>query len=159
MSSRVARLIVQEERNRFRSRIRLLDAGTISVDWGSATSVVRWCDVVSARAVGNHTEIATLAGPVKVHCPLKEIIEVLTSMGLVQLRRNLAVNATRVRRLIGCGQHRLVIVLEDDRCVDVGRQFQRDIRARFGRRSADRFNSSAELWPPVRMGATAMPIR
>ena len=114
---------------------------------------------VSARAVGNHTEIATLAGLVKVHCPLKEIIEVLTSIGLVQLRRNLAVNANRVRRLIGCGQHRLVVVLEGDCCVHVGRQFQRDIRAQFGRRTADRFNSRAELGHPPRRAATAIPIR
>ncbi len=159
MSSLVAPLAVRADRDDSRSRFRLLDAGTISLDWGPTTIVFQWCDVVSACAVGNHTEIATLADVVKVHCPLKEIVEVLSSLGLVQLRRNMAVNAARVRRLIGGGHHHLVVVLEDGRCMQVGRQFQRAIRARFGQRSADRFNSRGELRLQPRRGAIAIPSR
>lgn len=125
-----------------RTRFRLLDASTFSVDWGSTTSVVQWCEVISARSKGNHTEIATLARVLKVHCPLREVVQALTCLGLVQLRRDLAVNADRVRRLVGGGRHRLIVVLEDGACVRVGRQFQRDIRARFGPQRANRLSTS-----------------
>jgi DNA-binding LytR/AlgR family response regulator len=94
--------------------------------------------VISVRAVGNRTEIATLVSVLKVRCPLKDVIETLTVLGLVQLRRDLAVNAARVRRMVGGGRHRLLVVLDDGACVAVGRQFQRDIRARFGRPGANR---------------------
>ena len=126
------------ERRDARNRVRLLDTSTFSIDWGSTTTVVQWCDVISARAVGNCTEIATLAHILKVHCPLSGIVETLKCLGLVQLRRDVAVNGARVRRLVGGGRHRLVVVLEDGACVRVGRQFRRDIRARFGQQNPDR---------------------
>ena len=56
----------------------------------------------------------------------------LADLGLVQVRRDVAVNGARVRRLIGSGRHRLTVILDGGACVQVGRQFQRDIRARFG---------------------------
>lgn len=135
---RVAALTVGGEQRSSRNRVRLLHASAISMDWGSTTSVVQWCDVISARSVGNCTEVATPGGTVKARCPLKEVIEVLSVLGLVQLRRDLAVNASYVRRLTGYGRHRLIVELEDSRCVHVGRQFQRDVRALFGRQSSDR---------------------
>lgn len=137
MTGEFTAALATRERQVARSRFRVLDASTISVDWGSTTSVVPWRDVISVRAVGNRTEIATLATVLKVRCPLKEIIEALSVLGVVQLRRDLAVNGARVRRMIGGGRHRLVVVLEDGACVAVGRQFQRDIRARFGRPGAN----------------------
>lgn len=129
------RLATRGERREERLRLRLLDTDTISLDWGSTTSLVQWCDVISVRSVGNHTEIVSDACVLKVRCPLKEVIEVLTDLGLVQIRRDLAVNAARVRRMVGGGRHRLVVILEDGESIAVGRQFQRDIRVRFGRPS------------------------
>lgn len=134
----VARPATDHKRRNARRRLRVLDASTISVDWGPTTSVVQWCDVISARSVGNHTEIATVARVLRARCPLRDTIETLTGLGLVQLRRDLAVNAARVRRLVGGGRHRLVVLLDDGGCVRVGRQFQRDVRARFGQQTADR---------------------
>lgn len=118
------------------NRLRILNIDTISIDWGASTELIRWHDVVSARSVRNCTEIATRTHVVKVHCSLTDVVRTLSGLGLVQVRRDRAVNASFVRRLIGGGRHRLDIVLENDTCLRVGRQFQRDIRARFGPRPA-----------------------
>jgi hypothetical protein len=112
-------------------RVRIVGANSISLNWGSTTEIVRWCDVVFAHSVRNHTEIVTHGGTLKVHCSLSALIATLAELGLVQVRRDVAVNAVSVRRLLGSGRHRLVAVLEGGVCVPVGREFQRDIRARF----------------------------
>ncbi len=114
------------------SRLRLVGPGAISLDWGATTEVVSWPDVISAHSVRNHTEIVTRDRTLKVHCPLKTIVVALASLGLVQVRRDVAVNGGRVRRLIGAGRHRLTLVLDGGACVQVGRQFQHAVRARFG---------------------------
>jgi DNA-binding LytR/AlgR family response regulator len=147
---RVAPLIVGRKGRGYGSRLRLLDPATISVNWGPTTSLVQWCDLVMARSVRNHTEIATTAGVVKAPCPLKEVVEILASLGLVQLRRNLAVNTARVCRLVGAGHHRLFVVLDDGRYLQVGRNFQRVVRARFGAQSMGHPRTAGTL-PSLRM--------
>ncbi|HWJ12634.1 MAG TPA: hypothetical protein VNS10_02765 [Gemmatimonadaceae bacterium] len=47
------------------------------------------------------------------------------------MRRDTAVNINRVQRLVGAGRHRLIMILDDDFRVEVGREFQRQVRARF----------------------------
>ena len=116
------------------SRVRLLGPDTISLHRGAVTEVVRCRDVISARSVGNYTEIVAAGRTLKVRCPLKTIIATLTSVGLVQVRKGVAVNGARVCRLVGSGKHRLVLELEGGVCVHVGRPFQSVIRARFGSR-------------------------
>ena len=114
------------------SRLRTVGTGRISLDWGATTEVIQWSDVISLHSVRNHTEIVMRGRTLKVRCPLKAIVVRLAALGLVQVRRDVAVNGGRVRRLIGAGRHRLTLVLESGDCVEVGRQFQRDVRARFG---------------------------
>jgi DNA-binding LytR/AlgR family response regulator len=113
------------------ARVRILGANSISVNRGSTTEIIRWCDVISAHSVRNHTEIVTCGRTLKAHCSLKAILAALTALGLVQVRRDVAVNAASLRRLTGSGRHRLIAELEGGVCVPVGREFQRDIRARF----------------------------
>lgn len=114
------------------SRLRIVGIDTLSIDWGATTELIPWHDVIAARSVGNYTEILTVVRTLKVHCPLRAVVELLDQLGLVQLRRECAVNGARVRRLIGGGRHRLLVVLDEGTCVRVGRQFQSEIRARFG---------------------------
>jgi DNA-binding LytR/AlgR family response regulator len=53
-------------------------------------------------------------------------------VGVVRIHRAIAVNGSKVRSLLGRSQHRLAVMLDGDACFEVGRQFQRAIRARFG---------------------------
>jgi hypothetical protein len=55
----------------------------------------------------------------------------LAQFDLVQIRRDIAVNGANIRRLIGSGRHRLIVVLDDGARISAGREFQRQIRARF----------------------------
>jgi DNA-binding LytR/AlgR family response regulator len=47
----------------------------------------------------------------------------------------MAINANRVRRLVGQGRHRLMLTLDTGDEFLVGRQFQRATRSRFGFKS------------------------
>ena len=117
------------------SRLRVLNADSIAIHWGSAIEVIRWADVILARSVKNCTEIATRDRTLRVHSPLKGVLSALAGLGLIQIRRDTAVNEMSVRRLIGAGRHRLLVILEGGACLRVGRDFQRDVRARFGTQS------------------------
>jgi DNA-binding LytR/AlgR family response regulator len=113
-------------------RFSILGPDRIAVHWGSTTEVIAWSDVITARSVKNETVIATRGRTLRVHCPLKVVVERLAALGLVQIRRGEAVNAAHVRRLVGGGRHRLLLVLDGDVCLRVGRQFQSRIRGLFG---------------------------
>ena len=117
-------------------RCRILDPERIALSWGATTEVIPWAQVIVAQWVENCTVISTDNRTLKIRCPLVSVLERLAALGLVQVRRDVAVNAAKVRRLVGTGRHRLIIVLDDDRFVAVGREFQREVRARFG--AADR---------------------
>jgi DNA-binding LytR/AlgR family response regulator len=71
--------------------------------------------------------------------PLQAVICTLAGLGFVQIHRRIAVNDSKVLRLIRCGRRRLDFLLEDDVRLEVGRQFQRSVRDRFG---AERRDSS-----------------
>jgi DNA-binding LytR/AlgR family response regulator len=132
MSIPVARsALAKQTRNGAARRVRVLAPGWISLQWGSTTELVRWCDVISARSIQNHTEIATGSRTLNVRCPLRDIVAKLAPLGLMQIRREVAVSDACVRQLIGSGRHRLAVVLSSGAHVSVGRQFQRSVRARF----------------------------
>jgi len=59
-------------------------------------------------------------------------MESLAALGFVQIHRRVAVNDSKVRRLVRSGRRRLEILLEDESRLEVGRQYQRVVRARFG---------------------------
>jgi DNA-binding LytR/AlgR family response regulator len=112
-------------------RVRIVGTDSIALSWGSTIEIVRWMDVISVRSVQNHAEIVTRSRTLKARCSLKAIATALAEFDLVQIRRGVAVNGARVHQLIGRGRHRLFLVLEGGACVPVGREFQRQIRARF----------------------------
>jgi DNA-binding LytR/AlgR family response regulator len=112
----------------------VISASLIAVDWGATTEVISWSEVITVNSVGNHTELATPGRELRVRCPLKTIVATLAPLGLIQVRRDVAVNSNRVRRIIGAGGHRLLLVLDGGACIRVGRQFQSDMRARFALR-------------------------
>jgi len=112
--------------------VRAIGAGRIAICSGASTEVVAWDDVILARSAKNYTWVVTRRGAVRVRSPLQAVVETLAAFGFVQIHRCVAVNESKVRRLVRSGRRRLEILLEDDLCLEVGRQYQRVVRARFG---------------------------
>ena len=113
------------------TRFRVIDEERIAVCWGSSTELLAWADVISVHSLRNSSVITACGRTIKVRSTLRAVVAELASLGLMQVRRDTAVNITRVRRLVGAGRHRLLMILDDDRRIDVGREFQRQVRARF----------------------------
>lgn len=112
-------------------RLRVLDPDRIAVSWGSSVEFILWPDVVSVHAVRNHAVITARGRTIKVRSTLRAVVTELGLFGLMQVRRDTAVNVARVRQLIGAGHHRLLMILDNDCRIQVGREFQRQVRARF----------------------------
>ena len=111
--------------------IRLLDGDRVAIRRGPTTNFFHHRDIRSAHSAGNNTLINTGHGEIRVHQPLGAVLEDLGSIGLIQIHRSTAVNLAAVRQLVGCGRHRVRLRLDDDSWLDVGRQFQRTVRAHF----------------------------
>lgn len=118
------------------TRFRILDAERISVCWGSSTELLAWSEVITVQSLRNCSVINACGRTLKVRSPLRAVVAELAPLGLMQVRRDTAVNITRVRRIVGAGRHRLIMILDDDTHVEVGRDFQRQVRARFASRAA-----------------------
>ena len=116
--------------SRRRPRFRVVGTDRIAVCWGSSTELIAWPEVVSVHSVRNYVVIAACGRMIKVRSTLRAVVADLAVFGLMQVRRDAAVNVARVRRLIGAGRHRLLMILDDDRRIEVGRDFQRQVRAR-----------------------------
>jgi DNA-binding LytR/AlgR family response regulator len=113
-------------------RLLVLDGDRIAIRNRASTQVVFCEEVICARAAKNGTWIVTVRGEFKVREPMNSVVEKLTVVGVVRIHRAIAVNGSKVRSLLGRSQHRLAVMLDGDACFEVGRQFQRAIRARFG---------------------------
>lgn len=113
-------------------RLALLDASRIAIRHRASTHVVTGDEVICARAAKNSTWIVTARGQFKVREPMNSVVAKLSIIGIVRIHRTVAVNGDKVRCLVGRSQHRLAVVVDGDACFEVGRRFQRDIRARFG---------------------------
>ena len=113
-------------------RLCVLDGDRIAIRYRSSTQVILREEIICARAAKNGTWIVTRQGDFRIREPMGAVVERLEAVGIVQIHRGIAVNAAKVRQLVGRGQHRLGIVLEDGRVFQVGRQFQRLIRGRYG---------------------------
>jgi DNA-binding LytR/AlgR family response regulator len=113
-------------------RLQVLEGDRIAIRHRASTHVVARGEVICARAAKNGTWIVTARGHFKVRESMNSVVGKLTRVGVVRIHRAIAVNGDKVRSLLGRSQHRLAVVLEGDECFDVGRQFQRAIRARFG---------------------------
>jgi DNA-binding LytR/AlgR family response regulator len=117
----------------------VIGARRISICSGASIEVVEWSDIILARSARSYTWIVTRRGAHRVRGPLQVVICTLAGLGFVQIHRCVAINDSKVRRLIRLGRHRLDILLDDDLRLEVGRQFQRAVRAQFG---AERRDSS-----------------
>ena len=113
-------------------RLAVLDGDRIAIRHRASTQVVAREEVICARAAKNGTWIVTLRGQFKVREPMNSVVEKLSIIGVVRIHRAIAVNGDKVRSLLGRSRHRLAVVLDGDECFDVGRQYQPEIRARFG---------------------------
>ena len=113
-------------------RLLVLDGARIAIRHRASTQVVARDEVICARAARNGTWIVTIRGQFKVREPMNSVVDKLATVGVVRIHRAIAVNGDKVRSLIGRSQHRLAVMLDGDECFEVGRQFQRAIRARFG---------------------------
>lgn len=113
-------------------RLCVLDGDRVAIRYRSSTQVFACDEIICARAAKNGTWIVTRHGEFKIREAMGTVVERLERAGIVQIHRGVAVNAAKVRQLVGRSQHRLGIVLEDGRVFQVGRQFQRLIRGRYG---------------------------
>lgn len=113
-------------------RLCVLDGDRIAIRYRSSTQVFAWEELICARAAKNGTWIVTRHGEFKIRESIGTVVSRLEAVGIVQIHRGVAVNGGKVRQLVGRSQHRLVVILDDDCSYEVGRQFQRSIRARFG---------------------------
>jgi DNA-binding LytR/AlgR family response regulator len=112
--------------------VRVLGVDRVSICSGASTEVVEWGDIILARSDRSYTWIVTRRGALRVRGPLHLVICTLAGLGFVQIHRRVAVNDSKVRRLIRSGRRQLDIQLDDDMRLEVGRQFQRSVRDRFG---------------------------
>lgn len=123
--------------------VRVIGVGRVAICSGASTEVVQWSDIILARSDRSYTWIVTRRGALRVRGPLHLVICTLASLGFVQIHRRVAINDSKVRRLIRSGRRRLDVLLDDDLRLEVGRQFQRSVRDRFGAERRD--SSPAEL--------------
>jgi DNA-binding LytR/AlgR family response regulator len=142
------------ERRTATSPVRVIGGGRVSICSRASTEVVEWGDIILARSDRSYTWIVTRRGALRVRGPLHVVICSLAGLGFVQIHRRVAVNDSKVRRLIRSGRRRLDILLEDDMRLEVGRQFQRSVRDRFG---AERREPSPPTSRPVRVILAKVP--
>lgn len=132
--------------------VRVIGPGRVAIRSGAATEVVAWSDIILARSARNYVWVVTRHGSIRVRSPLQVVVDALAGLGLVQIHRRIAINDAKVRRLVRSGHRRLEILLDDELRLEVGRQFQRVVRARFGaeRRSRSPDAPRSELSSPER---------
>jgi DNA-binding LytR/AlgR family response regulator len=129
--------------------VRVIGAARVAICSGPSTEVVEWNDIILARSAKNYTWIVTRQGAIRVRRPLQVVIDTLATLGLVQIHRRVAVNDSKVRRLVRSGRRRLEILLDDELRLEVGRQYQRVIRARFGAEQRNRLPNEPMVSPVI----------
>jgi len=110
--------------------LRILNDHRIAIREGASMHIVQVDDIVSVHANRNVTRIAIRDCDIRVHLPFAVVLDALREFGVVRIHRGRAVNMARVRRLVGRGRHRLVLVLDGGVEHRVGRAFQSAIRTR-----------------------------
>ena len=108
----------------------ILNDHRIAIREGASMHIVQVDDIVSVHANRNVTRIAIRDCDIRVHLPFAVVLDALREFGVVRIHRGRAVNMARVRRLVGRGRHRVVLVLDGGAEHSVGRAFQSAIRAR-----------------------------
>ena len=112
--------------------VHTLDDERIAIRRGSAVDIVRRVDLVSVHSKRNITRLLTRSQEICIYVPFSQVVDALRPAGVLRIHRGVAVNIAYVRRIVGRGQHRVFVVLEDGRELPVGRGYQRTIRLRFG---------------------------
>lgn len=112
--------------------VNTLDDERIAIRRGSSVEIVRGVDLVSVHARRNVTRLVTRDEEICIYLPFGQVVDALRSTGVIRIHRGTAVNIARVRRLVGRGQHRVFLVLDDGRELPVGRGYQTVIRRQLG---------------------------
>ena len=126
-----APFVVPARRDTDADFISRLDDGRIAVRHGASIDIVAWHDLVYAKSANKYTWIVTTRGHYKTRQSLATVVNALAELGLVRVHRGIALNGTRVERVIGRGRHHLTIVLDTGTEFAVGREFQRPVRDRY----------------------------
>lgn len=116
----------------------VLDGGRVALRYVRSTELLSVDAIVLVRSAGKYTRLVTESSEHEVRAPLTFVVEVLQTFGLARIHRAAAVNMGHVRRLVGRGRHHLSVVLSTGLEVEVGRAYQRLIRARLGARTQRR---------------------
>jgi DNA-binding LytR/AlgR family response regulator len=111
--------------------ISILPDDRIAIRRGSSVEVFLSTDVVSVHSKRNMTRLVLCGGEVSVYVPFRDAVSLLSRAHVLRIHRGVAVNAARVRRIVGRGQHRLSIVLDTGCKLAVGRAYQPAIRRQF----------------------------
>jgi len=111
--------------------ISVLPDDRIAVRRGSSVDVILSRDVVSVHSKRNVTRLVLGAGEMSVYLPFRQAVHLLSRAEILRIHRGIAVNAARVRRIVGRGRHRLFVVLDTGCELTVGRAYQAAIRRQF----------------------------
>ena len=118
--------------------VSVLDGDRVAIRHAASIHVVTRHDIVCVKSGNKYTWIVTTRGEYKARETLATVAGALAPLGLVRIHRGIAINGSRVQQVVGRGRHRLTIALDTGACFDVGREFQPEIRARFGFRTRAR---------------------
>lgn len=116
----------------------VLDGERVAIRHASSIHIVTRADIVCVKSGDKYTWIVTTCGEYKARETLATVADALAPLGLVRIHRGIAINGARVQYVVGRGRHRLTITLDTGLCFDVGREYQPEIRARFGFRTRAR---------------------
>jgi len=119
-------------KRRTQACVLVLDGERVALCHGATTTIVGRDDIILAESERNVTRIITGDEAFCVHAPFHSVLKRLTEVGMIQVHRRVAVNPRKVRQLVGRGQHRLLMLLNDGRSVSVGRNYQSHVKRQFG---------------------------
>jgi DNA-binding LytR/AlgR family response regulator len=111
--------------------VMVLEGRRVAIRHRATINIVHGDDITLVRSERNATRIVTGDGEFRVREPLHAVLKRLAPVGMTQVHRSVAVNSRKVTGLVGRGQHRLVMRLNDGRSLAVGRTYQPRVKLLF----------------------------
>jgi len=78
------------------------------------------------------TRVATVDTSIQAYASFGDVIDMVRTFGILRIHRGIAVNGAHIRRVVGRGRHRVVVVLNNGVELKVGRAFQSTLRLDLG---------------------------
>ena len=110
----------------------LLPDGRLAIRHGSCVDIIRPADIVSIHARKNMTRVATVDASIQAYASFGDVVDMVRTFGILRIHRGIAVNGAHIRRVVGRGRHRVVVVLNSGVELKVGRAFQSALRLHLG---------------------------